>query len=90
MNFELIHALPVSERRVFNRKEAASYIGASVGYFDRLVREGKLPAALPIPKVKRWDKAALDRALDEMSGTARPHEAQETAYDAWRRKRGEG
>lgn len=65
---ELIHALPPSDRRVFGRLEAASYVGASVGYFDKLVRAGIMPQPLPLPGVKRWDVRALDRALDGLSG----------------------
>lgn len=89
LSCNLIHALPLTERRVFSRAEAASYIGASVGFFDKLVLNGTIPAALPFPKVKRWDKAALDDALDRMSGlSASPNAPAETAYDAWSRARG--
>ena len=63
----LIHALPVSDRRVFNRREAASYVSLSVGKFDALVRIGLMPKPLPMPGVKRWDIQALDRAIDDMS-----------------------
>ncbi|MER8966304.1 XRE family transcriptional regulator [Mesorhizobium sp. M0808] len=68
INCALIHALPPSDRRVFGRAEAASFVGASVGYFDKLVRAGIMPAPLPLPGVKRWDVRALDRALDGLSG----------------------
>src|SRR5262245_55113443 len=70
---ELIHALPISDRRVFNRSEAASYVGVSTGYFDKLIASGNMPKALSLPGVKRWDKAALDRALDKMSAI-NPHQ----------------
>lgn len=64
----LIHALPPSDRRVFGRAEAASFVGASVGYFDKLVRAGIMPKPLSLPGVKRWDIRALDKALDGLSG----------------------
>ncbi len=85
----LIHALPPTDRRVFSRAEAASYVGASVGFFDKLVLGGTIPPALPFPGVKRWDKEALDHALDRMSGLSGSRNAPaETAYDAWSRARG--
>ncbi|MER9341818.1 XRE family transcriptional regulator [Mesorhizobium sp. M0601] len=68
INCGLIHALPPSDRRVFGRAEAASFVGASVGYFDKLVRAGIMPPPLPLPRVKRWDVRALERALDGLSG----------------------
>jgi hypothetical protein len=64
----LIHALPFTERLVCNRKEAASMVGGSVGYFDKLVRLGIMPRPLPLPGVKRWDKRQLRHALDALSG----------------------
>ena len=85
MTIDLIHALPVSDRRVISKKEAASYAGVSPGHFEKLVRSGQLPPALSLPGVKRWDKAALDKALDEMSGLSR---VTENPYDAWSRSRG--
>lgn len=87
----LIHALPVGERRVYSRKEAASYVCVSPGKFDKLVAEGRLPAPLPMPGVKRWDKSALDEALNLMSNL-RPETiaGSRSAYDAWRSTRGQG
>lgn len=81
----LIHALPASDRRVFNRAEAASYVSASVGYFDKLVRLGKMPKSLPLPRVRRWDKAALDRAVDVLSCIP---DRVETPYETWSRTNG--
>lgn len=65
---ELIHALPFEDRVVCNRREAASLIGSSVGYFDRLVRLGLMPQSLPLPGVRRWDKRQIMRSLDALSG----------------------
>ena len=64
----LIHALPVAERRVLSSNEAASYAGVSRGKFNKLVADGTLPGPLPMSGVRRWDRAALDRALDRLSG----------------------
>ena len=82
----LIHALAQSDRRVFSRPEAASYVCASVSYFDKLVRIGTMPQPLGFPGVKRWDKAALDLALDTLSGHShRPA----TPLDTWRQAHGQ-
>lgn len=88
MKFELIHALPVENRRVLSRSEAASYSGVSIGTFDRLVRQGQLPPPLPFTGVRRWDKAALDTALDTLSGLGR-RDARESALDLWRQQHGQ-
>ncbi len=87
----LIHALPVSERRVLDRQEAASYAGVSPGHFDKLVASGILPGPLPgYGRTRRWDRAAIDRALDEVSGITSPLAAAPNAYDMWSSSRGQG
>lgn len=88
----LIHALPTSERRCLNRKEAASYVCVSVGTFDKLVREGTMPSPIDLCGRKVWDKRALDRQLDLSSGlTSEVHggesthsEPELTPLDLWR------
>ena len=65
---ELIHSLPFEERVVSNRREAASLVGSSVGYFDKLVRLDLMPQPLPLPGVRRWDKRLIMRSLDALSG----------------------
>ena len=65
---ELIHALSFEDRLVCNRREAASMIGCSVGYFDKLVGSGLMPQPLPLPSVRRWNKRQIIRALDAISG----------------------
>jgi hypothetical protein len=65
---ELIHALPPSSRRGFDRKEAASYVGVSPTHFDKLVRQGIMPAPNLLLGRNVWDVRALDRVLDALSG----------------------
>lgn len=60
----LIHALPVSDRRCFDRREAASYVGVSVGTFDKLVRTGEMPSSIELFGREVWDRRALDGAVD--------------------------
>lgn len=89
MQISLIHALPADQRRVFNGAEAASYLGISRGHFRKLVKMGQLPAPLPFPAVKRWDKDALDQWLDAASGApGRQVKRATEAYDEWSRSRG--
>jgi predicted DNA-binding transcriptional regulator AlpA len=64
----LIHALPTSDRRCFDRKEAASFVGISVGTFDKLVKGGELPQPILLRGRKVWDRRSLDTAIDRMSG----------------------
>lgn len=81
---ELIHALPSSERRVFSREEAASYVGVSIGKFSSLVAEYRrmltkaeeVSADLPIAAL---DDARVRRDLldwrAKISKTSGPREA---------------
>src|SRR5262245_38091126 len=64
----LIHALPPGDRLGFNRREAASRIGVSVGHFDKLVREGLVPPPVNLLGRKVWHRDALDRVLDGQLG----------------------
>jgi len=64
----LIHALSPDIRRGYARKEAASYVGVSPTHFDKLVRAGTMPQPVEFLGRKVWDRAALDRVLDGLSG----------------------
>jgi excisionase family DNA binding protein len=88
----LIHALPAPDRRCYDRKEAASYVGVSVGTFDKLVREGEMPASIEFFGRRVWDRQALDVAVDAkmaLSSFAAPAGADRiptaiSPLDAWR------
>ncbi len=85
----LVHALPLDQRRVFNRSEAASYVGVSPGHFSKLVRLGVMPDPLPcFGRVRRWDKASLDRALDASVRTTGSSAPLACAYDLWKATNG--
>ena len=87
----LIHALPIKERRVFTRDEAASYVGVSPGHFSKLVRDGTMPDPLPsFGRARRWDKTSLDRTLDAAIGFADPNSTPPNAYDVWKATNGQG
>ncbi len=53
--------------RGMSKSEAAAYCcGGVLSTFDDWVRRGILPG--PIPKTHRWDRRAIDAALDRASG----------------------
>jgi len=52
--------------RVLSRAEAAAYCGCSPGLFSDWIRRGIIPG--PIPGTHRWDRKAIDVALDRISG----------------------
>lgn len=61
-----------SPRRGLRRPEAATYIGVSVGKFDELVKERKMPAAIRVDNCVIWDIRALDSAFDALQEGAAP------------------
>lgn len=64
--------------------QAAAYVGApSVEVFEREAKAGIWPAPFqPNSRPKRWDRDALDLAMDRQSGIARNHSvASEKSFD---------
>lgn len=73
--------------RVLSKAEAASYVGAgSISSFDDWVRRRIIPG--PIPGTHKWDRLAIDRKLDDVSGL-KP-DAQESPLQAWLRENANG
>lgn len=71
--------------RALTRKAAAAYVGVGVVTFNKLVKEGIYPCATL--GARRWDRKALDAAMDKLSG----FDASLTPYDLWKAgKRHEG
>lgn len=59
--------------RGLSREQAAEYCGCeTTGAFDTWVRKGIVPG--PIPGTTRWDRKAIDRALDRRSGLLEDNE----------------
>ncbi len=52
--------------RLLTREQAAAYCGLSVHGFSEWVKTGRLPG--PIRGTIRWDRKAIDAALDQASG----------------------
>jgi predicted DNA-binding transcriptional regulator AlpA len=62
-------ALPASlPPRGLSREAAAQYVGIGVSMFDRLVKGGRLPRPISIGGRRVWDRAALDRSFNALSG----------------------
>lgn len=58
------------ERRGLTRDEAAEYCGLGLDAFDDWRRRDLVPG--PMPGTKRWDRKALDLALDKLSNIGAP------------------
>lgn len=76
---------PVIEPRCLTREQAAEYCGLSPAGFSTWQKQGLVPG--PIPGTNRWDRKALDAALDKASGLSEAQVQPEDAYTAWKRER---
>lgn len=74
-----------AEARCLTATEAATYCGLTASGFRTWVARGTLPP--PLPRTRRWDRHAIDAALDRMSGLAKDEPTGETDYDRWKRAR---
>ena len=74
----------LTQRRGMTREEAAVYCGCeSMAAFSDWVRRGIVPG--PLPGTHRWDRKAIDAALDRASGLETT--LQESPLEAWRAQR---
>lgn len=60
------------QRRCLCREAAAEYVGVSPCTFDGAVKEGLFPKPIVIGRRNVWDRTALDRSLDVLSGLGNP------------------
>lgn len=65
--------------RLVTRAAAATYLSLSLSAFDRWVVQGIVPPALP--GTRRWDKKAIDAALDRRSKLTQDAPS---AYERWK------
>lgn len=70
--------------RVMTKAEAAAYCRLTPSGFTEWVAKKRLPG--PIPGTRRWDKAAIDAALDRLSGLGGSPSGK-SALAQWREKR---
>jgi predicted DNA-binding transcriptional regulator AlpA len=54
--------------RGLSRKEAADYCGLALSTFDARVGDGSLPGPVFPGRCRIWDRLALDRAMNFLSG----------------------
>jgi predicted DNA-binding transcriptional regulator AlpA len=71
-------------QRLLTRAQAAAYCGLSCAAFSDWVRRGRLPG--PIAGTARWDRRAIDTALDNASGLV-TNLKHEDVFDIWKRTR---
>ena len=78
---------PAIEPRLLSKTGAAAYCGLTPGGYDAWVKAGRLPG--PISGTHRYDKKAIDAALDRLSGLTAAAEEDRPggAYDKWKRER---
>ena len=55
-----------TEPRLLSGAAAAAYLGLKPATFSQWVADGRAPK--PLPGTRRWDRKALDLALDKLSG----------------------
>ena len=79
--------LPITPRGM-SRAEAAAYCACTPRGFDSWVSRGIVPGAMP--GTKRWDRKAIDAALDKLSELPPPFspdpKSPEAAFDEWQNK----
>jgi hypothetical protein len=74
----------VTQRRGMTREEATAYCGCeSTAAFSDWVRRQIVPG--PIPGTNRWDRKAIDAALDRASGLE--SRLPQSPLEAWRARR---
>ncbi|MGX0963196.1 hypothetical protein AB7M63_003645 [Bradyrhizobium japonicum] len=73
----------MTEKRCLTKQEAADYCGCNtLAAFDQWRAKGIVPDA--IPGTNRWDRKALDQALDRASGIVTVSDAELTPYQRWK------
>lgn len=55
----------MTQPRLMYGPDAAAYLGLTSAAFSKWVAEGRIPK--PLPGTRRWDRKAIDLALDKAS-----------------------
>jgi hypothetical protein len=76
----------VTEPRLLSGAGAATYCGVTPATWSKWVADGRAPK--PLPGTRRWDRKAIDLALDKISGIpAAPSTVSfEDEYAEWKRE----
>ncbi len=73
-----------SQPRLMSGSDAAAYLGLTAAAFSKWVSEGRIPK--PLPGTRRWDRKAIDMALDKLSDIVAPSIVpDDDPYEAWKR-----
>jgi hypothetical protein len=70
--------------RLMTQAQAAQYCNLSPAQFNTWVRDNRIPG--PLNGTHRWDKVALDQAIDRLSGIVEKS-SPEDALEKWKRNR---
>jgi hypothetical protein len=72
------------EPRLLSGSDAAAYCGVTPATFSKWVATGIAPK--PLPGTRRWDRKAIDLAIDKVSGIKPPPaEPEEDEFTKWKR-----
>ena len=66
------------EPRGLSRAEAADYVGVSVGLFDAMVADGRMPQPRRVNARVIWDRFEIDRAFDNLA----PNDGETNPWDS--------
>lgn len=72
--------------RLMSGPNAAAYLGLTTAAFSKWVAEGRIPK--PLPGTRRWDRKAIDLALDRASGIVASSVVpdDDNSLENWKRK----
>lgn len=73
----------MNQPRLMSGPDAAAYLGLTPAAFSKWVSEGRIPK--PLPGTRRWDRKAIDMALDRISGIVSSMQSSD-AEEEWERK----
>jgi hypothetical protein len=76
----------MTEPRLLSGADAAAYCGITPATFSKWVAAGNMPK--PLPGTRRWDRKAIDLALDKLSGieASPPDQEDEDPLEKWMRE----
>lgn len=75
--------------RGMSKEAAAEYAGAdNLSTFSSWIQRGIMPG--PIPGTHKWDRKAIDAALDRLSGLQPTIGAELSPYDQWKASQNAG
>jgi hypothetical protein len=72
----------MTEPRLMSGLDAAAYLSVTSATFSKWVADGRAPK--PLPGTRRWDRKAIDLAIDILSGVpAVPQSKEDRREEEW-------